>query len=130
MPATRSGMTPEAIEEVIAQRVAKALETYEANRNDRKVFRNEGDNGSRGGNRNRNGGRNGNLNGNNNNGNGNHVDNAGGAMQATRECTYKKILNCQPLNIKGTEGAVGLARTYEADDRGVLSKERGSEDGE
>ncbi|GJU18471.1 hypothetical protein Tco_1146437 [Tanacetum coccineum] len=54
MPATRSGMTPEAIEEVIAQRVAKALETYEANRNDRKVFRNEGDNGNGGGNRNRN----------------------------------------------------------------------------
>ncbi|GJT37571.1 hypothetical protein Tco_0937436 [Tanacetum coccineum] len=31
MSATRSGMTPEAIEEVIAQRVAEALETYEAN---------------------------------------------------------------------------------------------------
>ncbi|GJW66998.1 hypothetical protein Tco_0121422 [Tanacetum coccineum] len=66
-------------------------------------FGNEGDNGNRGGNGNRNGGGNGNLNDNNNNGNGNHVDNVGGAMQATHECTYKKILNCQPLNFKGTE---------------------------
>ncbi|GKF76825.1 hypothetical protein Tco_0229295, partial [Tanacetum coccineum] len=79
-------------------------------------------NGNRGGNRN--------LNGNNNNGNGNHGVNAGGAMQAARECTFKEFLNCQPLNFKGTEGAVGLARTYEADDLGVLSKEQGSKDGE
>ncbi|GJW67000.1 hypothetical protein Tco_0121424 [Tanacetum coccineum] len=56
MPATRSGMTPEAIEEVIAQRMAEALETYEANRNDRNVVGNEGDNGNGGGNGNENGG--------------------------------------------------------------------------
>ncbi|GKA22286.1 putative reverse transcriptase domain-containing protein [Tanacetum coccineum] len=34
-------------------------------------------------------------------------------MHTTRGCTYKKFLNCQPLNFKGTEGAVGLARWFE-----------------
>ncbi|GJX79484.1 putative reverse transcriptase domain-containing protein [Tanacetum coccineum] len=34
-------------------------------------------------------------------------------MQAACECTYKEFLNCQPLNFKGTEGAVGLARWFE-----------------
>ncbi|GJV90389.1 putative reverse transcriptase domain-containing protein [Tanacetum coccineum] len=122
MPATRSEMTPEAIEEVIAQRVAEALETYEANRNVRNLVKNEEDNGNGnggrnnnrhgngngGGNRNGNGGGNVNGNGNKNDRNGNNGDNAGGAMQAARECTYKEFLNCQPLNFKGTEGAVGL----------------------
>nr|GEW48276.1 hypothetical protein [Tanacetum cinerariifolium] len=74
MPATRSGITHEAIEEVIAQSVNEG-----GNEND---------------------------NDNNNNGNGNHGDNMGGAMQAARECTSKEFLNCQPLNFKGTEGAV------------------------
>ncbi|GKB13235.1 hypothetical protein Tco_0847158 [Tanacetum coccineum] len=46
MPATRSGMTPEAMEEVIAQRVAEALEAYEADQNIENVFENEGDNGN------------------------------------------------------------------------------------
>ncbi|GKB14044.1 putative reverse transcriptase domain-containing protein [Tanacetum coccineum] len=115
MPATRSGMTPEAIEEVIAQRVAEALETYKANQN----VGNEGDNGNGNGggndngNGNENGGGNGNLNGNNNNGNGNHGDIVGGAMQAARECTYKEFLNCQPRNFKGTKGSVGFKRWFE-----------------
>ncbi|GJU69807.1 reverse transcriptase domain-containing protein, partial [Tanacetum coccineum] len=30
-----------------------------------------------------------------------------------RGCTYKEFLNCQPLNIKGTEGVVGLALWFE-----------------
>ncbi|GKB94798.1 retrovirus-related pol polyprotein from transposon TNT 1-94 [Tanacetum coccineum] len=91
MPATRSGMTPKAIEEVITQCVA--LETYEANQNVRNLVENEEDN--------RNGNRGGNSNG---HGNGNR-----GAMQAAREGTYKKILICLPLNFKGTEGAVKYA---------------------
>ncbi|GKD42480.1 putative reverse transcriptase domain-containing protein [Tanacetum coccineum] len=33
-------------------------------------------------------------------------------LQAAYECTYKEFLNCQPLNFKGTEGAVGLARWF------------------
>ncbi|GJV24378.1 hypothetical protein Tco_1377073 [Tanacetum coccineum] len=36
MPTTRSGISPEAIKEVIAQRVAEALAANEANRNIRK----------------------------------------------------------------------------------------------
>ncbi|GJT61007.1 hypothetical protein Tco_1004540 [Tanacetum coccineum] len=113
MPATRSRMTPGSIEEVIAQRVVETLETCEANQNVKNVVENEGDNGNGGGNGNGNGGGNGNVNVNNNNGNGNHGDNAGGAMQAAWECTYKEFLNCQPLNFKGTERAVGLARWFE-----------------
>nr|GFD15874.1 hypothetical protein [Tanacetum cinerariifolium] len=35
IPVTRQGMTTDAIEELIAQCVADALETYEANRNTR-----------------------------------------------------------------------------------------------
>ncbi|GKE00460.1 hypothetical protein Tco_1388443 [Tanacetum coccineum] len=125
MPTTRSGMTPEAIEELIAQRVAEALATYEANRNIINIVKSgdENDNGNEGGNGNRNGngnqngngGGNGNRNGNNNNGSRNHGENAGGAMTAVRECTYKKFLNCQPLNFKGTEGSVDLARTVGTD---------------
>ncbi|GJV23726.1 putative reverse transcriptase domain-containing protein [Tanacetum coccineum] len=34
-------------------------------------------------------------------------------VHTIRGCTYKEILNCQPLNFKGTEGAVGLARWFE-----------------
>ncbi|GKA00517.1 hypothetical protein Tco_0673067 [Tanacetum coccineum] len=38
MHTTRSGMTPKAIEELIAQRVAEALANYEANRNNRNLI--------------------------------------------------------------------------------------------
>ncbi|GKB50474.1 hypothetical protein Tco_0901227 [Tanacetum coccineum] len=44
--------------------------------------------------------------GNHSNGDSNSV---GGGERTTRHCTYKDFLNCQPLNFKGTEGAVGLA---------------------
>ncbi|GKG15335.1 hypothetical protein Tco_0354935, partial [Tanacetum coccineum] len=52
MPTTRSGMTPESIEELIAQRVAEALATYEANRNIKNIVKSgdENDNGNEGGN--------------------------------------------------------------------------------
>ncbi|GJY20789.1 putative reverse transcriptase domain-containing protein [Tanacetum coccineum] len=123
IPTTRSRMTPKAIEELITQHVAEALETYEANRNIRNIVNSgdENDNGNgcgngnenRNGNGNGNGGGNINGNGNNNNGSGNHGENAGRAKQAAHECTYKEFLNCQPFNFKGTEGAVGLARWFE-----------------
>ncbi|GKD78111.1 putative reverse transcriptase domain-containing protein [Tanacetum coccineum] len=95
MITTRSGMTPKAIEELIAQRVAKALATHEANRNIRNIVEsgganedgNEGGNGNgnEGGNENGNG--DGNKNGNgegNRNWNGNNNGNTGGAMKAAQ----------------------------------------------
>ncbi|GKA80306.1 putative reverse transcriptase domain-containing protein, partial [Tanacetum coccineum] len=30
-----------------------------------------------------------------------------------RKCSYKEFMNCQPINFKGTEGAVGLIRWFE-----------------
>ncbi|GJV17718.1 putative reverse transcriptase domain-containing protein [Tanacetum coccineum] len=44
MPTTRSGMTPEAIEELIAQRIAEALAANEANRNIESMIENEDEN--------------------------------------------------------------------------------------
>nr|GEU44138.1 hypothetical protein [Tanacetum cinerariifolium] len=76
-----------------SQRVAEALENHEANQN----------NGNGNGNRSKN--RNGNRNETN--------DNAGGAVQATRGCTYKEFLKCQPHNFSRTEGVVGLTRWFE-----------------
>ncbi|GJW30878.1 putative reverse transcriptase domain-containing protein [Tanacetum coccineum] len=90
MAVTIQGMTSDAIEELIAQRVADALETYETNWN------------TRNGNKNDNG-----------NWSGSHTDQGSGSkrtVHTTRGCTYKEFLNCQPLNFKGTKGAVGLAR--------------------
>ncbi|GKA58524.1 putative reverse transcriptase domain-containing protein, partial [Tanacetum coccineum] len=65
---------------------------YEANRNS--------------GNENRNG---------NDNRNRSHNSGSGGGRtpHTVRMCTYKEFLNCQPLNFKGTEGAVGLAHWFE-----------------
>ncbi|GKC36450.1 reverse transcriptase domain-containing protein [Tanacetum coccineum] len=37
----------------------------------------------------------------------------GGGERTTRHCTYKYFLNYQPLNFKGTKGAVGLAHWFE-----------------
>ncbi|GJT84617.1 reverse transcriptase domain-containing protein [Tanacetum coccineum] len=30
-----------------------------------------------------------------------------------RECSYKEFMSCQPINFKGTEGAIGLIRWFE-----------------
>nr|GEY81007.1 reverse transcriptase domain-containing protein [Tanacetum cinerariifolium] len=30
-----------------------------------------------------------------------------------RKCSYKELMSCQPLNFKGSEGAVGLIRWFE-----------------
>ncbi|GJV78694.1 hypothetical protein Tco_1514564 [Tanacetum coccineum] len=112
-----------------------------------------------GGNRNGENGSGGNGNGGNGNGgaNGNGNGNGGGNgynfrgfVHVARECTYQDFLKCQPLRFNGTEGVVGLTRwfekmemvfhisnclekyqlkTYEVDDRSVLSKKRDSENG-
>ncbi|GJU10512.1 reverse transcriptase domain-containing protein [Tanacetum coccineum] len=118
MTITRSRMTLEAIEELIAQRVAEALANYEATRaanaleaESQSQNGNDGDNGNGG---NRNGGnRNGNHGDGGNNGNGNPNENGRGAMPVARMYTYKDFVKCQPLNFKGTEGVVGLTRWFE-----------------
>ncbi|GKD44392.1 hypothetical protein Tco_1269037, partial [Tanacetum coccineum] len=88
MSTTQSGMTSDAINQLIAQRVAEELTAHEANQNN--------------GNGNRNGGRN------RNEANGN----AGGVVQATRGCTYKALINCQHHKFSRTEGVVCLARWF------------------
>ncbi|GJR93258.1 putative reverse transcriptase domain-containing protein [Tanacetum coccineum] len=47
---------------------------------------------------------------NGNGGNGNPNENGGGDRPIARECTYHDFMKCQPLNFKGTEGAVRLIR--------------------
>ncbi|GJZ01634.1 hypothetical protein Tco_0519595 [Tanacetum coccineum] len=70
MTITRSGMTPEAIEELISRRVDEALATQEANRNARLIDENQSQNGDDNDN-----GSGGNGNHGNNNGNGNRKEN-------------------------------------------------------
>ncbi|GJY31497.1 putative reverse transcriptase domain-containing protein, partial [Tanacetum coccineum] len=102
MTITRSGITPEAIEELIAH---------------------DGDNGN-GGNRNGGNGNGGNGNGGNgngnhedggNNGNGNPNENGRGVMPVARVCTYQDFVKCQPLNFKGTKGVNSHKRTIGVD---------------
>ncbi|GKB01620.1 putative reverse transcriptase domain-containing protein [Tanacetum coccineum] len=114
---TRSGMTPAAIEEMIEQLVAEALEAYKANRNRGPIMesgdKHEDDNGDD--HVNGNGGGNGNGNGNGiggGNRDGNPNVNARGAVPVARECTYQDFVKCQPLNFKGSEGVVGLTRWF------------------
>ncbi|GJX96542.1 reverse transcriptase domain-containing protein [Tanacetum coccineum] len=107
-------MTPEAIEELIAQRVANYEATRATNALEAKSQSQNGNDGDNG-----NGG-----NGNGDNGNGNHGDggnnrngnlneNGRGAMPVSRVCTYQDFVKCQPLNFKRTEGVVGLIRWFE-----------------
>ncbi|GJY04090.1 hypothetical protein Tco_0370030 [Tanacetum coccineum] len=96
MPPKRNSMSTAAIERLISQPVANALLNYEANRNS--------------------GNENGNGNGNgNDNGNGSRDSGSGNrrTLHTACGCTYKEFLNCQPLNFKGTKGAVGLAHWFE-----------------
>nr|GEU88300.1 reverse transcriptase domain-containing protein [Tanacetum cinerariifolium] len=90
IPPKKNSMSAAVNDQLIAQRMADALAEYEANQNIR----------------------NGNGNGNDN---GSHDSGGdGGRMTHTaRVCTYKEFLNCQPLNFKGTKGAVGLAYWFE-----------------
>ncbi|GJS58001.1 reverse transcriptase domain-containing protein [Tanacetum coccineum] len=126
MTITRSGMTPEAIEELINQRVVEDLAAYEANRVAKLVVesqsqnRDDDDNGNIRGNENKNGrgngDRNGGGNGNGNgggNGNGNPNQNDRSTMHVSHECTYHDFVKCQTLNFKGTNGVVRLTRWFE-----------------
>ncbi|GJU89217.1 putative reverse transcriptase domain-containing protein [Tanacetum coccineum] len=110
-------MTPEAIEELIAQRVAEALANYEAahaanalEAESQSQNGSDGDNGNGGNgngrNRNRNHGDGG------NNANGNLNENGRGVMPVARVCTYQDFVKCQPINFKGTEGVIGLTRWF------------------
>ncbi|GJZ13992.1 putative reverse transcriptase domain-containing protein [Tanacetum coccineum] len=141
MPNTRSRaiMTRKAVDNLIARRVAEALEARDAARNLEPLV--EGGNeqedkngddyegGNRGGNKNGNGNGGGNKNGNgrgnddgngNENGNrngggngyGNHNVNFGGLMRVALECTFQDFLKCQLLNFNGMEGVVGLTRWF------------------
>ncbi|KAI3683188.1 hypothetical protein L1987_83688 [Smallanthus sonchifolius] len=79
------------VKQLIAQRVAAAMEQYEANRN------------SGGGNGSGTGG-----------GGAGGSGTAGGSGDApNRKCSYKAFLSCKPRNFNGTEGAVGLMRWIE-----------------
>ncbi|GJW03993.1 hypothetical protein Tco_1562849 [Tanacetum coccineum] len=120
MTITRSGMTPEAIEELVNRRVEEALAAYEATSTANALEAksqsqngSDGDNGN-GGNGNGGDGNGGDRNGGDGNGgNGNPNENNRGARPVARECTYQDFMKCQPLNFKGTEGVVGLIRWFE-----------------
>ncbi|GJS12204.1 putative reverse transcriptase domain-containing protein, partial [Tanacetum coccineum] len=116
MTITLSGMTPEAIEELVNRHVEKALAAYEEARAanaleaENQSQNGDGDNGNGGdgdgGNRHGGNGDGGNGNG----GNGNPNENARGDRLVAKECTYQDFMKCQPLNFKGTEGVVRLIR--------------------
>ncbi|GJV69102.1 hypothetical protein Tco_1484611 [Tanacetum coccineum] len=107
---THSGMTPEAIEELVNRRVEEALADHEANRAANALeAENQSQNGNDGSN-----GNGGNGDGENGNGgNGNPNENGRCDRPVARECTYQDFMKCQPLNFKGTEGFVGLIRWFE-----------------
>ncbi|GJS09077.1 putative reverse transcriptase domain-containing protein [Tanacetum coccineum] len=100
MTITRSDMTHEAIEELVNRRVEEMLAAHEATRAANALeAENQSQNGSEGDN--------------GNGGNGNPNENGRGDRLVARECTYQDLMNCQPLNFKGTEGVVGLIRWFE-----------------
>ncbi|GJX88397.1 hypothetical protein Tco_0340411 [Tanacetum coccineum] len=115
MTITRSGMTPEAIEELVNRRVEEALAAYEATRAANALeAENQSQNGSDGDNGNGDNGNGGNGNGENGDGgNENPNENNRDARPVARECTYQDFMKCQPLNFKGTEGVVWLIRWFE-----------------
>ncbi|GJU94821.1 hypothetical protein Tco_1319577 [Tanacetum coccineum] len=115
MTITRSGTTPEVIEELINRCIEEALAAHEATRaanaleaENQSQNGNDGDNGNGGNGDGKNGnGENG------NGGNGNPNENGRGDRPVARECTYQDFIKCQPLNFKGTKGVVGLIRWFE-----------------
>ncbi|GJS60809.1 hypothetical protein Tco_0655593 [Tanacetum coccineum] len=44
-----------------------------------------------------------------------------------RQCSYKEFMSCQPINFKGTEGAIGLIRWFERTEL-VFSRSNCTED--
>ncbi|GJS44237.1 putative reverse transcriptase domain-containing protein [Tanacetum coccineum] len=105
--ATRTGMTQDAINELIAKCVDEVLKAYDTARNPKtksKIENEQQDDHVEGDVNNENG---------NGNGNGNLNVNNGGVVLVARECTYQDFVKCQPLNFKGTKGVVGLTRWFE-----------------
>ncbi|GKD08240.1 hypothetical protein Tco_1187925, partial [Tanacetum coccineum] len=109
MTITRSGMTPEAIEELINRQVEEALAAYEAahavNALEAESQSQNGSDIANGNGRDGNGGDGNGGDGNGGNGNGgnkNPNENNRGARPVARECTYQDFMECQPLNFKGT----------------------------
>ncbi|GKC39126.1 hypothetical protein Tco_1051510 [Tanacetum coccineum] len=100
MTITRSGMTPEVIEELVNRRVEEALAAHEVTRAANALeTKDQSQNGSDG-----------------DNGNGrneNPAENGRGDRPVARECTYQDFMKCQPLNFEGTKGVVGLIRWFE-----------------
>nr|GEZ73847.1 hypothetical protein [Tanacetum cinerariifolium] len=109
MTITRSGMTLEAIEELVNRRVKEALAAYEATRAANALeVENQSQNGSDGDNGNEKNGNGENGNG----GNGNPNENNRGARPVAQECTYQDFMKCQPLNFKGTKRVIELIRWF------------------
>ncbi|GJZ03482.1 putative reverse transcriptase domain-containing protein [Tanacetum coccineum] len=121
MTITRSGMTPEAIEELVNRRVEEALAAYEATRAANALeAENQSQNGSDGDNGNGGNGNGGDGNGGNGNGgNGNPNENNRDARPVARECTYQDFMKCQPLNFKGTKGVVGALTWWNSHKRTI-----------
>ncbi|GKA27597.1 reverse transcriptase domain-containing protein [Tanacetum coccineum] len=125
MTITHSGMTLEAIKELVNQRVEEALAAYEATHaanalefESQSQNGNDNDNGNGGdgigGNGNGGDGNGGNGNGGNGNGgNGNPNENNRDARPVVRECTYQDFMKCQPLNFNRTKGVVRLTRWFD-----------------
>nr|GEW13780.1 hypothetical protein [Tanacetum cinerariifolium] len=117
MTITRSGMTPEAIEELVNRRVEEALGAYEATHAANALeAENQSQNDSDGDNGNGNGDNGNGENGNGGNRNGrnkNPNENGRGDRPVARECTYQDFMKCQSLNFKRTQGVVGLTRWFE-----------------
>ncbi|GJT19446.1 hypothetical protein Tco_0878152 [Tanacetum coccineum] len=82
MSKTRQELNSVAIRQLIAQRVADAMTSYEANRNSINEAHNE------------------------------TSRSAGGVECAVCCCSYMEFLTCKPHNFKGREGAVGLTRWF------------------
>ncbi|GKE52771.1 hypothetical protein Tco_1487927, partial [Tanacetum coccineum] len=112
MTITRFGMTPEAIKELVNQRVEEVLAAYEetcaANALEDESQSQNGSDGNNGNGGNGNGGDGNGRDGNGHGRNGNPNENNMGARPVARECTYQDFMKCQPLNCKGTEGVFGL----------------------
>ncbi|GKD86525.1 hypothetical protein Tco_1357679 [Tanacetum coccineum] len=115
MTITRSGMTPEVIEELVNRRVEEALAAYEVTRATNALeAENQSQNGSdddngNGGDGNGRDGNGGDRDGGNENPNENNRD----VRSVAQECTYQDFMKCQPLNFKGTKGVVRLIRWFE-----------------
>ncbi|GKE39199.1 hypothetical protein Tco_1462604, partial [Tanacetum coccineum] len=115
MTITRSGMTSEAIKELVNRRVEEALAAYEVTRAANVlVAESQSQNGSDSDNGNGGNGNGGNGNGGDGNGgNGNPNENNRGTRPVARECIYQDFMKCQLLNFKGMKGVVGLIRWFE-----------------